>query len=160
MKPPVSLEYVVVVALIALSAAVLSYTMPDPAFSLTALLLGIYALHLVSVRIVVRQYAGAVPRKGKMARRARESMDEIKQMKEELELEGRELENRKAELQQRIVAAEQQWQLLRQLIRERVEEGASVPDSVAAGPQNALTASTVPGPTNDSDEPRRVHGRW
>ncbi len=160
MKPPVSLEYVVVVALLALSAAVLSYTMPDPAFSLTALLLGIYALHLVSVRIVVRQYAGAVPRKGKMARRARESMDEIKQMKEELELEGRELENRKAELQQRIVAAEEQWQLLRQMIRERVEEGASVPNSVTAGSQNSLTTSTAPGPTNSSDEPRRVHGRW
>jgi len=142
------------------SLPVLSYTMPDPAFSLAALLLGIYALHLVSVRIVVRQYAGAVPAKGKMARRARESMDEIKQMKEELEIEGRELENRKAELQQRIVAAEQQWQLLRQLIRERVEEGVVLPDSVAAGPQNALTASTVPGPTNGSDEPRRVHGRW
>jgi hypothetical protein len=160
MKPPVSLEYVVVVALLALSAAVLSYTMPDPVFSLAALLLGIYALHLVSVRIVVRQYAGAVPAKGKMARRARESMDEIKQIKEELELERRELDNRKAELQQRIVAAEQQWELLRQLIRERVEEGASVPNSVAAGSQSALTTSTVPGPTTGSDEPRRVHGRW
>lgn len=160
MKPPVSLEYVVVVALLALSAAVLSYTMPDPAFSLAALLLGIYALHLVSVRIVVRQYAGAVPAKGKTARRARESMDEIRQIKEELELERRELENRKAELQQRIVAAEQQWQLLREMVRERVEKGASIPNSVAAGSQNTLTASTVPGPTNGSDEPRRVHGRW
>lgn len=160
MKPPVSLEYVVVVALLALSAAVLSYTMPDPAFNLAALLLGIYALHLVSVRIVVRQYGGSVPAKGKTARRARESMDEIKQMKEELELERRELENRKAELQQRIVAAEQQWQLLREMVRERVEKGVSVPNSVAASSQNALTASTVPGPTKGSDEPRRVHGRW
>ena len=158
MKPPVSLEYVIVVALLALSSAVLSYTMPDPAFSLAALLLGISALHLVSVRIVVRKYAGAAT--GKRARRARESMDDVKQMKEELELERRELENRKAELQQRIVAAEQQWELLRQLIRERVEEGASGPNSVAAGSQRALTSSTVPGPTNGSDEPRRVHGRW
>ncbi len=68
MKPPVSLEYVVVVALLASSTAVLSYTMPDPAFNLAALLLGIYALHLVSVRIVVRKYANAAP--GKTARRS------------------------------------------------------------------------------------------
>ncbi len=158
MKPPVSLEYVVVVSLLASSAAVLSYTMPDPAFNLAALLIGIYALHLVSVRIVVRKYAGAAT--GKKARRSRESMDDDKQMKEELEIERRELENSKAELQQRIVAAEQQWQLLRNMIRERVEEGASVPDSAAAGTQNALATSAVPGPTKGPDEPRSIHGRW
>lgn len=156
MKPPASLDYVDVVALLAVAAAVLSYTMPHPAFSLAALLLGIYALHLVSLRIVVRQYAGAAP--GKKPGRARASMDDVKQVKSELELERRELENRKAELQERIVAAEQQWELLRQMIRDRVEEGAPLSDSVASGPQSAWT--TTPGRTDDSDESPRIHGRW
>ena len=40
MKSPVSLEYVIVVALLAVSAAVLSYVMVNPVFNLSALLLG------------------------------------------------------------------------------------------------------------------------
>jgi hypothetical protein len=81
-------------------------------------------------------------------------------IREELDLERRELDNQKAELQQRIVAAEQQWELLRQMIRDRVEGGASLPDSVVAGSQSALTSSSSPGRTNGSDDPPRIHGRW
>lgn len=160
MKAPVSLEYVIAVALLALSAAVLSYLAPQPAFSLAALLLGIYAMHLVSVRIVVRQYAGTGP--GRRSKNAKQEAADIRRMREELDLERREVENRKAELQQRIVAAEQQWELLRQMIRDRVADGASLPDSVAAGPQGALasTATSSAGRGNGSDDPPRIHGRW
>ena len=164
MKPPVSLEYVIVVALVALSAAVLSYTTSHPAFSLAALLLGVYALHLVSLRIVVRQYAGVSPaiRSSLRTGRAAGSDDEIRRLREELDLERRELDNRKAELQQRIVAAEQQWELLRQMIRDRVEGSGGMPDSVIAGSAGTLaSASTsVPGRSNGTDEEPRIHGRW
>jgi len=162
MKSPVSLEYVIAVALLALSAAVLSYVAPQPAFSLAALLLGIYAMHLVSVRIVVRQYAGAGAGRRSRKGEVSDSAYEARQVREELDLERRELENQKAELQQRIVAAEQQWELLRQMIRDRVGDGASLPDSVTAGPQDALTSAATPtsGGSNGSDQPQRIHGRW
>lgn len=159
MKSPVSLEYVVTVALLAVTAAVLSYVMPHPALSLTALILGIYALHLVSVRIVVRQYAGVAP--ARRPKKAAETAAEIRQMREELDLERRELDNRKAELQGRITAAEQQYEMLRQMIRERVEAGATAP-AVTSTPQQAWTEATpqVAVPGSGSDGPQRVHGRW
>ena len=160
MKPPVSLDYVVVVTLAALSAAGLSYTTANPTFSLAALLLGVYALHLVSVRIVVRQYAGIGPAIRSRRGSAASGEVELKRLREELDLERRELDNRKAELQQRIVAAEQQWELLRQMIRDRVEGGAALPDSVVAGPKSAVTSTSSPGRTNGSDDPPRIHGRW
>jgi hypothetical protein len=87
---------------------------------------------------------------------------EMKQMREELDRERRDLDNRKAELQERIVAAEQQWELLRKMIRDRVEGGGSLPDSVVASSQAGLsvTSSTAPGKSNGSDESTRIHGRW
>ena len=72
----------------------------------------------------------------------------------------RELDNRKAELQQRIVAAEQQWELLRQMIRDRVEKGGTLPDSVVSNPENVLSSTSSAGRTNGSDDPPRIHGRW
>ena len=164
MKSPVSLEYTVVVALLAASAAVLSYVTLNPVFNVVALLLGIYALHLVSVRVVVRQYAGVAPATRTRAKRAAGIDLEAMRVREELDLERRELDNQKAELQQRIVAAEQQWELLRQMIRDRVEGGGSLPDSVVARPpESALASATTassPGRTNGSDDPPRIHGRW
>jgi hypothetical protein len=164
MKPPVSLEYVVVVALVALSSAALSYTTSQPVFSLAALLLGVYALHLVSVRVLVRQYAGTGPAIRPRLRRSRAagSDDEIRRIREELDLERRELENQKAELHQRIAAAEQQWELLRQMIRDRVEGGARLPDSVIASSTGTLASksTSVPGRSNGADEEPRIHGRW
>jgi len=158
MKSPVSLEYTVVVALLAVSAAVLSYMTLNPVFNVAALLLGIYALHLVSVRVVVRQYAGVAP--ATRAKRATGIDLEAMRIREELDLERRELDNQKAELQQRIVAAEQQWELLRQMIRDRVEGGGSLPDTVGADSQSVLTSASSPGRTNGSDDPPRMHGRW
>ena len=160
MKSPVSLEYTVVVALLAVSAAVLSYVTPNPVFNLAALLLGVYALHLVSLRVVVRQYAGVAPGTRTRAKRASGIDLEAMRIREELDLERREIDNQKAELQQRIVAAEQQWELLRQMIRDRVEGGAALPDSVVAGAQSAMTSTSSPGRTNGSDDPPRLHGRW
>ncbi|NNK48804.1 MAG: hypothetical protein HKP01_08020 [Gemmatimonadetes bacterium] len=162
MKSPVSLEYVIIVALLAVTAAALSYMTPQPVFNLAALLLGVYALHLVSVRVVVRQYAGVAPRTRSRRSRQTENAQEMGRMREELELERRELDNRKAELQQRIVAAEQQWELLRQMIRDRVEGGGSLPDSVVANSPASLgvTSSSAPGKSNGSDESTRIHGRW
>ena len=127
---------------------------------LSALLLGIYALHLVSVRVLVRQYAGVAPTHSSRRKRAAAVDHELREMREELDLERRELDNQKAELQQRIVAAEQQWELLRQMIRDRVEQGGSLPDSVVAASQSALTSTSSPGRTNGSDDPPRIHGRW
>lgn len=160
MKSPVSLEYVIAVALLAVSAAVLSYVTPQAAFSLAAILLGIYALHLVSLRIVVRQYAGAAPASRSRRKRAAAVDQQMREMRDELDLERRELDNRKAELQERIVAAEQQWELLRQMIRDRVEKGGTLPDSVVANPESALSSAPSPGRTNGSDDPPRIHGRW
>jgi hypothetical protein len=162
MKSPVSLEYVIIVALLAVSAAALSYMTPQPVFNLAALLLGVYALHLVSVRVVVRQYAGVAPRTRSRRSRQTGNSQEMRRMREELDLERRELDNRKAELQERIVAAEQQWELLRQMIRDRVEGGGRLPDSVAASPQMGLSgsAASAPGRGNGSDESTRIHGRW
>jgi len=160
MKSPVSLEYVFAVALLAVSAAVLSYVTPQTTFSLAAVLLGIYALHLVSLRMVVRQYAGAAPTRGSRRRRAAAVDQEIRQIREEVDRERRELDNRKAELQQRIVAAEQQWELLRQMIRDRVEGGSALPDSVMASDESSLALTSSTGRTNGSDEPPRIHGRW
>lgn len=160
MKSPVSLEYVIAVALLAVSAAVLSYVTPQAAFSLAAILLGIYALHLVSLRIVVRQYAGVAPTSRSRRKRAAAVDQQMREMREELDLERRELDNRKADLQQRIVAAEQQWELLRQMIRDRVEGGSALPDSVVANPEDVLSSTSSPGRTNGSDDPPRIHGRW
>jgi hypothetical protein len=160
MKSPVSLEYVIAVAVLTAASAVLSYVAPHPVFNLAALFLGVYSLHLVSLRIVVRQYAGATPAARSRRAKASAGAAEIQRMREELDLERRELDNRKAELQQRIVAAEQQWELLRQMIRDRVEGGGALPETVVAGPHGAMTSSSSPGRTNGSDEPPRIHGRW
>ena len=90
MRSPVSLEYTIVVALLAVSAAVLSYMTLNPVFNVAALLLGIYALHLVSVRVVVRQYAGVAP--ATRAKRATGIDLEAMRIREELDLERRELD--------------------------------------------------------------------
>ena len=132
---------------------------PVFAIVLAAVLLGLYALHLVSVRIVVRQYAGVRP--GRTTKRAAAQASELQQLREELDLERRELENQKAELRQRIVAAEQQWELLRQMIRDRVEGGASLPESMNVGTDALASATTsAAGRSNGSDEGPRIHGRW
>lgn len=160
MKSPVSSGYVIVITLLAASAAGLSYVTGHPAFSLASLLLGIYALHLVSVRIVIRQYAGVSP--PARSKRGQEAAEEVRKLQEEIDLERRELENQKAELQKRIVAAEQQWELLRQMIRARVEGAGAVPDSVVARPESGLApkATSLPGGGNGSDDAPRIHGRW
>jgi hypothetical protein len=159
MKSPVSLEYVIAVSVLALAAAAASYWTANPVFSLAAILLGLYALHLVSVRIVVRQYASVKP--GRRGRRAGAEAADLQRMREELDLERRELENRKAELQQRIVAAEQQWELLRQMIRDRVESGSAMPASVNLDSDPLSAAATsAPGRSNGSEEGPRIHGRW
>jgi len=162
MKSPISSEYVVVVTLLAVTAAALSYLTPHAAFSLCALLLGIYALHLVSLRIVVRQYEGVAPGFGSAKGSAAEAAAEVARVRDELDLERRELENRKAELQQRIMAAEQQWELLRQMIRDRVEGSGAEPDSVVAGAHGGPrpTSMSAPGRGNGSDDSPRIHGRW
>jgi len=155
MRSPVSLGYVVVITLLAIASAVLAYVTPQPVLNLATLLLGIYALHLVSVRIVVKQYAGLGSSKS-----AAESAEELRRMRDELDQERAELANRKKELQERIVAAEQQWELLRQMIREKVEAGASLPDSVVATSAGGTVGSSNPGRGNGSDQPPRIHGRW
>jgi hypothetical protein len=159
MKTPVSLEYVIVVTLLAAASAVLTYNAPSPALNLATLLLGIYALHLVSLRIVVREFAGtAAGRPSRRSRRQATEPEEILRIREELEQERAELANRKSELQERIVAAEQQWELLRQMIREKVGPGESLPDSVVAASEAA--GGSLPGRSNGSDQPPRIHGRW
>jgi hypothetical protein len=159
MKSPVSLEYVIVVTLLAAASAVLTYTSPSPALNLATLLLGIYALHLVSVRVVVREYAGTAVTRPRRSRRGSAEADEVRELREELERERAELANQRTELQQRIVAAEQQWDVLRQMIREKVESGVSLPDSVVAGSvsDGAVRGS---GRSSGSDQLPRVHGRW
>lgn len=158
MKTPVSLEYVIVVTLLAVASAALAYVAPNAALNLATLLLGIYALHLVSVRVVVREYAGTAPGRSRRSRRSTADPDEIRRLREELEQERAELANRKSELQERIVAAEQQWEVLRQMIREKVEAGASLPESVVA--EAEAGGGSLPGRSNGSDQPPRIHGRW
>lgn len=157
MKSPVSLDYVIVVTLLAAASAVLTYASPSPALNLATLLLGIYALHLVSLRIVVREYAGTAVGRSRRSRRQEAEPEDLRQMREELERERAELANRKTELQERIVAAEQQWELLRQMIREKVGPGEALPDSVVAASGGTASGS---GRSNGSDQLPRVHGRW
>lgn len=159
MKSPVSLEYVIVVTLLAAASAVLTYTSPSPALNLATLLLGIYALHLVSLRVVVREYAGTTSGRSRRSRRQEAEPQELRQMREELEQERAELANRKTELQERIVAAEQQWELLRQMIREKVGPGEALPESLVAGSESG-GATPGSGRSNGSDQLPRVHGRW
>jgi len=159
MRSPISLAYVVIVTLLAVATAALAYAMPQPALNLATLLLGIYALHLVSVRIVVRQYAGQTPA-GRSRKQVAADAEEIRRMREELDLERTELDNRKKDLQERIVAAEQQWELLRQMIREKVEGGATLPESVVSSSSGGTAGSSNPGRGNGSDQPPRIHGRW
>ena len=160
MKSPVSLEYVVVITLLAIASAVLAYVTPQPVLNFATLLLGIYALHLVSVRIVVRQYAGVAPRRKSRSKGAAETAEELRHMREELDLERAELNNRKKELQERITAAEQQWELLRQMIREKVEGGADLPESVVAASAGGTVGNSNAGRGNGSDKLPRIHGRW
>jgi hypothetical protein len=160
MKPPVSLDYAIAVVLLAATAAVLSFVMPHPAFNLAALLLGIYALHLVSLRVVIRMYVagGGRPRRGKASA---VDIAEIREMREQLEQDRREFENRKTELEQRIAAAEQQWELLRGMIRERVEGGTAAPNVAAVEEAMAENDSwTSTPPPSGPKEPTRIHGRW
>jgi len=164
MKPPVSLDYLIVVVLLAGAAAVLSFVAPHPAYNLTALIVGVYAMHLVSLRVVLRQYAG-VPtgrsrrKKGKAV--VAEDVVEIRELREKLELEHAEVENRKAELQQRIKAAEEQWELLRQMIRDRVGEGPPLPDAVKPDAQTAWAAKPAAGKIRATQDAQpRIHGRW
>lgn len=154
MKAPVSLGYVISVTLLALASGVLSYLTANPTFSVAALLIGIYALHLVSVRIVVSQYG--VSGGSRQAARARA---ELREEQEQLELDRRELENRKAELEEKILAAEKQWEMLRQMIRERVSEGAPVPSDAVTKEQWSGGGSPT-GRDSGSDQPPRIHGRW
>ena len=157
MKAPVSLDYVIAVLLLAVGSAVLSYVSPNPIFNLSAILLGIYALHLVSLRIVLRSWATSghwqEHLKGKHA-------VEIRAMRDELERDRAELENRKAELQQRIDAAEQQWELLREMIRDRVESGQEVPEAVSSEGGGTWRSDPLPrrGGSGPADPPR-IHGR-
>ena len=154
MRSPVSLDYMIAVILLTVAAAGLSYMSPNPAFNLAALLLGVYALHLVSLRVVVRRWASSGASSNK-------NLADMRDMRAELERERAELDNRKAELQQRIDAAEQQWALLRQMIRDRVEGGRDLPDSVAIEQANSFTSSAASNPGNGStDDPPRIHGRW
>ena len=159
MKAPVSLDYVVVVTLLAGASAVL-YTSPSPAFNLTALLLGVYALHLVSLRVSLRTFlSGAYATKHLKGKH----LAEIQDLREELENDRHELDNRKAELEQRINAAEQQWELLRQMIRDRVEGGQEVPSAVATEPQDAWASPPIPTPdkaNGGTKDTPRIHGRW
>ena len=168
MKLPVSLGYVVVVMLLAGAAAVLSYTMPHPAFNLSALLIGIYALHLVSLRVMVREYAGRARLIGKLGNDGPwENMD-VRQIRDGLEKERRELDNRKAELERKIEAAEEQYNLLRQMIRDRVGNGPQAPATASAPAQVPVTAavsdSRAPSAggqrVTTTDFPPRIHGRW
>jgi len=166
MKPPVSLDYLIVMVMLAGAAAALSFLAPHPAYNLTALMLGVYAMHLVSLRVVVRQYAGVTGSRGR-ARKKRGVEDEpdvyeIRELREQLESDRRELENRKVELQQRITAAEEQWELLRQMIRDRVGEGGGLPESVGAGTQSAWKTQqpTQESRGNGPDSQPRIHGRW
>lgn len=118
MRAPFSLWYLFAIVLLALTAAVLSYLSPSRTTNTATLLLGVYALHLIGLRVQLRRYVSGES----LAKQAKaEQMAEIASEREQLEIDRRELEDRALELRQRIGAAEQQWELLRSMIRHRVE---------------------------------------
>jgi hypothetical protein len=163
MKSPVSLGYVVVVMLLALAAAALSYVMPHPAFNLSALLIGVYALHLVSLRVLMREYAGRARMLGKLGEGGVDGRRVNKRdIRDGLEKERRELERQQAELQKKIQAAEAQYDVLRHMIRDRVGNGSDTPGSVSVAPamQEGTAASPSTGRRNVTIDPPRIHGRW
>lgn len=130
MKAPFSLSYLFAIVLLALAAAVLSYLFPSDAANLTALLLGVYALHLVGLRMQMRRFFSG----GFMVERAKaEQLAEIESQREQLQVERQVIEERERVLHEKIAAAEEQWTLFRRMVRERVERPSGVSDAIGTG---------------------------
>jgi ABC-type multidrug transport system fused ATPase/permease subunit len=122
-----SLPYLFAMVLLALTAAVLSYLSPSRTMNTATLLLSVYALHLIGLRVQLRRHVSGEF----LAKQAKaEQMAEIASEREQLEIDRRELDDRALELRQKIEAAEQQWELLRSMIRHRVERSEDVSISV------------------------------
>ncbi len=144
------------------AAAVLSFVAPNPAYNLTALLLGIYVLHLVGLRLVLRRAPRKIPR---------DAREELRRMREQLDREKGELDSMRRELERQREAAEQQWGLLRNMVQERMEKakGGAMPagpGSTGGNPSSPITNEAKPaavsgksGGQNDRD-PLRIHSRW
>ena len=145
MRPPFSIGYVVIISALAVVAAVLGFALPGAGLDAAALLLGVYAVHLIALRIEARHHLTGrfVIRHAKAA-----CLAEIEAGREQLEAERVALQRRETELSEKIAAAEEQWQLLRGMIRDRVEqgdraaEGRLVHESTRAVEPDARTAST------------------
>jgi hypothetical protein len=149
---PVSLSFIVAITLLAVASAAFAFVVPNPAFNLAAILLGFYALHAIALRMVVVKTGKPAP------------VDlQLRALREDLEHEKAGLEMQRAELARKQEAAEQQWQLLREMVQQRVQGG-----QVEAVVSEATPTRSAPikGPLNTENVPAnaeasgRVSGRW
>jgi len=53
--PTVSLSFLLIIGAVAAAAGVYGLTVPDPVFSIVALLLGLYAVHGLGLRLLLRE---------------------------------------------------------------------------------------------------------
>jgi hypothetical protein len=107
----VSFSFVLIISAIAGATGVLVFVAPNPAYNLATLLLGLYAVHLIAIRLVQRNRADP-----------REAKRELAHLRAELEQERAKLQAERAELEKQRAAAEQQWHLLRDMVQERVQD--------------------------------------
>lgn len=124
MRVPFTAQYLVTVSLLAVATGVLSYVYASGALNVAALVLGVYALHLIALRVRLREFVSG---KFMMKHLKAQHLAEIESMREKLELDRREIDNRATELKKRVAAAEEQWGTLRQMIRGQVGGEANVP---------------------------------
>lgn len=145
----VSLSFVITIAVLGVAAVTLSYLAPSPLYTLMALALAFYGLHLVALRTVLRWKLVPAEHSDIVALRA------------ELEQQRTELSAERADLHRQKEAAEQQWLLLRDMVRERVEK------SQLQAPAESRTAATPirgearrESSSGRADAQSRTSGRW
>lgn len=146
----VSLSFVLAITVLGVAAVTLSYLAPSPLFQVMALALAFYGLHLIALRTVIR--GRPVPAGGA----------EIASLRAELEEERAKLSAERAELQSQKEAAEQQWKLLREMVRERVEKSHLQAPAEARATSDPIRGSSSDGMASGRADVtnQSTFGRW
>ena len=117
MKTPFTVEYILAIVLLTMTSAVLSLLRPGAGLDVAAVVLGVYAVHLIGLNVELKARISGK----ELARQAKaQHLALIDSRRAELDHERRDLEARSVELRQKVEAAEREWQQLRHLIRDRV----------------------------------------
>jgi hypothetical protein len=146
-------HYIVLLVLVALCAAAGGVVLDSRPLLWSAIVIGAYALHLVSVHEAATTAENTSPREAERGERSG------------LDKEREDIERLRSELELKLAGAEEQWTLLRSMVQERVERTASAAPSE---PHPELQADTVRHTTTDrttkserdQDQSGRAYGRW